>query len=359
MSFRTRRVLMSSPFYALISYLVLNYISSLLEVKATLYILLFVLFMWSIHVVPMFFEKEKSSMLGRCLTRLFGVWEWVLVMLIIYSAILFILGFLIKIPKTLIICLLLTIPVIGAYSYYNAHKIVIKERVLEFDNLGKDYNIVHLSDVHFGSIMHKKSISNLARKLDALSDTCDLAIISGDLADGSCAVEEDDLLALGNVDMPIIFTSGNHDYYQTIESVHAACRKAGIIVLENSGMIFDDLNIYGLSYSLGDIEMPGRDELLSFIDDDKVNIVNYHIPNGWDELSQLGFDIQLSGHTHGGQFYPVIFFGNLFYEGHNMGLFRDDLNHYLHVTTGVGCMDFPMRWGTDSELVVLKLRGKR
>ena len=167
------------------------------------------------------------------------------------------------------------------------------------------------------------------------------------------------MLALGNVDMPIIFTSGNHDYYQTIESVHAACRKAGIIVLENSGMIFDDLNIYGLSYSFGDIEMPGRDELLSFIDDDKVNIVNYHIPNGWDELSQLGFDIQLSGHTHGGQFYPVIFFGNLFYEGHNMGLFRDDLNHYLHVTTGVGCMDFPMRWGTDSELVVLKLRGKR
>ena len=72
----------------------------------------------------------------------------------------------------------------------------------------------------------------------------------------------------------------------------------------------------------------------------------------------MGFDIQLSGHTHGGQFYPVIPFGKLIYEGHNMGLFKkviNNKNHYLHVTTGVGSMDVPMRWGTDSELVILKL----
>ena len=41
---------------------------------------------------------------------------------------------------------------------------------------------------------------------------------------------------------------------------------------------------------------------------------------------------------------------------YNKGLFKDDLGNYLHVTTGVGCMDTPMRWGTDSELVILKLR---
>ena len=41
---------------------------------------------------------------------------------------------------------------------------------------------------------------------------------------------------------------------------------------------------------------------------------------------------------------------------YNMGLFKYNLGKYLHVTTGVGSMDTPMRWGTDSELVVLKLR---
>ena len=75
----------------------------------------------------------------------------------------------------------------------------------------------------------------------------------------------------------------------------------------------------------------------------------------WDEFSDLGFDIQLSGHTHGGQFYPAIWFTKLMF-GYNMGLFKNKVGRYLHVTTGVGSMDTPMRWGTDSEIVVLKLR---
>jgi predicted MPP superfamily phosphohydrolase len=88
---------------------------------------------------------------------------------------------------------------------------------------------------------------------------------------------------------------------------------------------------------------------------DKVNILNYHVPYNWNEFSDLGFDIQLSGHTHGGQFYPMVWFANRMFE-YNMGLFRNDLGKYIHVTTGVGSMDTPMRWGTDSEIVVLKLR---
>ena len=71
----------------------------------------------------------------------------------------------------------------------------------------------------------------------------------------------------------------------------------------------------------------------------------------------MGFDIQLSGHTHGGQFYPAVNFAEILFE-YNRGLFKNSLGRYLHVTTGVGSMDTPMRWGTDSELVVLKLRKK-
>ena len=71
----------------------------------------------------------------------------------------------------------------------------------------------------------------------------------------------------------------------------------------------------------------------------------------------MGFNLQLSGHTHGGQFHPVIFIANMMFK-YNMGLFKDERGNYIHVTTGVGSMDTPMRWGTDSEIVVLKLRGK-
>ena len=88
-----------------------------------------------------------------------------------------------------------------------------------------------------------------------------------------------------------------------------------------------------------------------------VNIIIYHVPYNWQGFSRMGFDIQLSGHTHGGQFYPVINFADLIFK-YNRGLFKNTLGKYLHVTTGVGSMDTPMRWGTDSELVILKLKNK-
>ena len=122
-------------------------------------------------------------------------------------------------------------------------------------------------------------------------------------------------------------------------------------------MIFDFLNVFGLTFSFEDRAIPKIDN--SLIKEGFVNIINYHVPYNWEEFSSLGFDIQLSGHTHGGQFYPVVWIGDIFL--YNRGLFKKSIggkDRYLHVTTGVGEMDYPFRWGTDSELVVLKLRKK-
>ena len=189
-----------------------------------------------------------------------------------------------------------------------------------------------------------------------MENSCQLAIISGDLADGSSIVEPHDFDALKEVKMPIIFTPGNHDFYMGIENVVEACKNAGIIVLDNAGYQFENLNIYGLTYSFDDISVP-TNEIKNNLNPDLINIINYHVPYRWDEFSSLGFDVQLSGHTHGGQFYPVVNIANIMFK-YNMGLFKNDSGRYIHVTTGVGSMDTPMRWGTDSELVILKLRKK-
>ena len=152
--------------------------------------------------------------------------------------------------------------------------------------------------------------------------------------------------------MPVIFTPGNHDFYPGIDNVVRACRKAGIIVLDNESFEFENLNIFGLTFSFDERDLPKIDE--SLIKPGMVNIINYHVPYYWDEFASLGFDVQLSGHTHGGQFYPAVWFANRLFE-YNKGLFEKS-GKYLHVTTGVGSMDVPMRWGTDSEIVVLKLK---
>ena len=353
MSFRTRRVIFITPFYTIFQFFLLKYILLLFADVNDIHIAVLAILMGLLHLIPMFFESKKSTSVGRFLTTIDGIWMWASVIFLIDIIIIYIVNMFIFLPIEINVILLAIVPILGVYNYYKAHKLVVNEETLVLDNLAHDINIVHLSDVHFGSVRHKKIIQKIADKLKELEKTCDIVIISGDLADGSSVVEEDDFLALREVEMPIIFTPGNHDFYPGIENVVRASKKAGIVVLDNESMEFGCLNIFGLTFTFGDREIPKIDK--SLIKDGFVNIINYHVPYYWKEFSQLGFDVQLSGHTHGGQFYPAINFANIMFE-YNMGLFKNDLGKYLHVTTGVGSMDTPMRWGTDSELVILKLR---
>ena len=359
MSFRTRRVLMSTPFIAIFEFFLMKYLFLLFGGLDDVYLILLTLLFVLLNIIPMFFEEKKSRFITRTLDEISVIWIWMSLFFFFDILFIYIIGAFVELPFYFMVILLLLVPIITIYSYWHAHRIIVHEKTIELDNINQDINILHLSDVHYGSIRHKKHIIDLANKIKEIEDKCDLAIISGDLADGSCVVEEDDLLPLKDVNIPIVFTAGNHDFYPGIENVYNACRKAGIIILDNEGMEFKDLNIFGLTYSFEEIETVSLDELKSFIKDDKVNIINFHVPQSWEEFSSLGFDIQLSGHTHGGQFYPVVWIGNMIM--YNMGLFKktiDAKDKYLHVTTGVGSMDYPFRWGTDSELVILKLRNK-
>ena len=353
MSFRTRRVIFSTPFYMLFEFFLLKYIFMLFYPLDNLVILGLVGIVGLLRLVPMFLEAKKSTVFGRFMATVDGIWMWASVMFLIDILIIYALSLFIHLPAELSMCLLAIVPLLGIYNYYKAHKLVVNEETLKLDNLSRDINIVQMSDVHFGSVRHKKIIRQIVDKLKELENTCEIAIISGDLADGSSVVEEDDFLAFREVNMPVVFTPGNHDFYMGIENVFRACRKAGIIVLDNESMEFECLNIFGQRFSFDERDIPKIDE--SLLKEGFVNIINYHVPYYWEEFSSMGFDIQLSGHTHGGQFYPAVNFANIIFK-YNIGLFKDSFGHYLHVTTGVGSMDTPMRWGTDSELVVLKLK---
>ena len=352
MSFRTRRVLFITPFYMLFEFYLLKYIFLLFGGLNDAYLLVITLFLGLLHCVPMLFEEKKSTYVGRLLSTADGIWMWASVMFLIDIVIIYVIGQFVDLPLGIIVLMLVVVPLLGIYNFYNAHKLIVKEKTIKLENLSQDINIVHLSDVHFGSVRHREIIRQIADKLKELEGSCDLAIISGDLADGSCVVNEDDFNYFKNVNMPIVFTPGNHDFYPGIDNVIKACRNAGIIVLDNERIEFKNLSIFGLTYSLDDRSIPIDNIALN---PSLINIINYHVPFYWEEFSAMGFDIQLSGHTHGGQFYPAVNFAYLLFK-YNMGLFKNDLGKYLHVTTGVGSMDTPMRWGTDSELVILKLR---
>lgn len=355
MSFRKRRVLLMTPFYILFEFFLLKYLFLLIYPLNDVALACISVALGLMNVVSMLGELAKSRFITRLMTEIFAIWIWASMMYLIELVIIYSISMFFKLDYALILIILAIVPLIGVYAYWKAHNLVVNERIMELDNLTEEINIVHLSDVHFGAVRYKKIVRQLADTLKALEDDCEVAIISGDLADGSSVVLEDDFMPLKEVSMPIIFAPGNHDYYVGIDNIKKACRKAGIIVLDNESTEIGDLNIYGLAYSFDDICTPDIDEIKVEIKRGKTNIMIYHVPYSWKEHSNLGFDIQLSGHTHGGQFHPIIWFCWILF-GYNMGLFKDELGHYLHVTTGVGSMDQPMRWGTDSEVVVLKLK---
>ena len=352
MSFRRQRVIIMTPFYMLFEFFLLKYLFMLFYPLGDLELLFITVIIGIVNMIPMFFEEKKSRFITRLLAEISAIWMWASLMFLIFLIVIYAAGYFFNINLSF---LLLIVPLSGIYAYYKAHKLVINEKTIRLDNLNREINIAHLSDVHFGAVRHKEIINQLRDTLMKVSKTCDVAIISGDLVDGSSIVNEDAFIPLKDVKMPIIFTPGNHDYYLGIENVINACKKAGIIVLNNKSLEVGDLNIYGMNFSFENIDMPTSEKLKSQVKMDKTNIIIYHVPYNWNEHSKMGFDIQLSGHTHGGQFYPVKWVSELIFK-YNMGLFRDDLGHYLHVTTGVGSMDQPLRWGTDSEVVILKLK---
>lgn len=360
MSFRTRRVLTMTPLWMILEFFLLKYIFLLYGGLNDYITLGITVVLGLIQVLPMFFEERHSTRTGRFLSTLFGVWEWYVVMFLILTVALYIAGVFVSIPRNIISLCFAAVVLIGFYAYYNAHHIHVNSKTLELDKLSREIKIIHVSDVHFGSVRHHRILEDLKNKINTFDDV-GLVLVSGDIADGSCVVEEDDFLPLKDVDVPVIFTSGNHDYYPGIENVHRALERAGVVILENDRKVFDELNIYGLSYSFSPIETVSDEELASSTDADKVNIILFHVPYRFEEFIHLGYDVQLSGHTHGGQFYPIIWFGNHMFK-YNKGLFETSYNgrnRYINVSVGLGSMDVPMRWGTHSDIDLLTLKPKR
>lgn len=208
MSFRTRRVLFMTPVYAIFQFFLLKYMILLIGDVDDIHLALAAILIALLHFIPMLFEIKKSRKITRFLQTVDGVWMWASLMFLIDVLVIYLIGIFVKLPKLIILVLLAVVPILGVYNYYNAHKLVVNERTLKLDNLTQDIDIVHLSDVHFGAVRHKEIIEQVAGKLKELEGTCDVAIISGDLADGSCVVESNDFDALKDVDMPIIFTPG-------------------------------------------------------------------------------------------------------------------------------------------------------
>lgn len=336
---------------SILYFCLLKYASYLFYPVSDIQAIIITVFLAAIEILCVYIEFVKSNGISRFCIEVLDSLKWLALMILFLSIAIGLIGWL-AMPIPIIYNRFLLILIIGLfiYGYYNAHNPQITERTLYLNELDEEIDIIHLSDIHVGSVRTPSILKKVVAKISRAKP--DIVIISGDLADGSNVIQPHDFDEFKKVNVPIIFTPGNHDYYTGIENVFKACENAGITVLDYEKTEFKGLNIYGVGF--GDVF--GNEKVELKPDPNENNLLILHVPANWDELIGSGFNVILSGHTHGGQFVPANFWVGLVFPLLR-GLYEREGN-YINVSDGVGTMGPPVRIGTKSEIGLLKLRKK-
>ncbi|MEU2245414.1 metallophosphoesterase [Streptomyces sp. NPDC019224] len=221
------------------------------------------------------------------------------------------------------------------------------------------FRIAVVSDIHLGPVLGR---SHTRRIVDAVNRTQpDLIAVVGDLVDGSVA-------DLGPAAEPLarlrarhgaFFVTGNHEYYSGAEQWVDRVRELGLHPLENARVETGGFDLAGVNDIAGESEGQGPDFARALGDRDpgRAVVLMAHQPVVIDEAVEYGVDLQLSGHTHGGQLWP----GNYVAELSNptvAGLERHG-DTQLYVTRGAGAWGPPVRVGAPSDITVVELASRQ
>jgi predicted MPP superfamily phosphohydrolase len=222
------------------------------------------------------------------------------------------------------------------------------------------FRIVQITDIHIGPILGRSFAAGLTRRVNELE--ADLVVITGDLVDGSVAqvgaeVEPfEDLRARHGV----AFVTGNHDFYSRADPWCERVRSLGIDVLRNEHRIIDTgtarFVLAGVDDHRGDPLRGGGEDLqaaLAGVPDDLPVVLLAHDPTTFKKASRLPIDLQISGHTHGGQIWPFAILVRLVVP-FVAGLYRRGAAQ-LWVSRGTGFWGPPMRIGAPPEITELTL----
>ena len=245
---------------------------------------------------------------------------------------------------------------LSAFSFYNAFGLPHVKKITVPLNINGNYKIVQLSDLHFGLLKSKKWLSGIIDQVNALNP--DMVVITGDLFDAY----RDDIdsyvrifrrIKAGN---GIYAVTGNHEFYAGVESFMRFADAAGIKVLRNERiMVSDSLELAGVDDRGHDSHDEERSlsNIFKKFDNERTVILLSHRPDCFNEASELGVDLQFSGHLHKGQIPPMDLIICSLYKNY-YGLHKKN-NSYIYTTSGTGTWGPPMRLFSRSEIVEVSL----
>jgi predicted MPP superfamily phosphohydrolase len=224
------------------------------------------------------------------------------------------------------------------------------------------FSIAQISDVHVGPTIKRGFVEGVVRRVNDLN--ADLIAVTGDLVDGSVqqlSVHTAPLAGLASRH-GAFFVTGNHEYYSGERAWTAEIQRLGMHVLKNEHVVLKhdgaSLVLAGVTdYSAHNFDPAQRSDpaaaLFGAPGDAGAKILLAHQPSSATAAAQAGFDVQISGHTHGGQFWPWNLFVH-FFQPFTSGLHRLK-NLRIYVSRGTGYWGPPNRFGVPSEITRIRL----
>jgi predicted MPP superfamily phosphohydrolase len=221
------------------------------------------------------------------------------------------------------------------------------------------FSIAQVSDIHYGMLTRNQELSRIFTRVNDLQP--EIVVITGDLVDESVSHMEEMRVPLSGIKSRhgVFAVTGNHEYYAGVDRAVAIMKGANIRVLRNEILTLPGgLQILGIDDPTGSRRMgqrvPDFDGLVSSLDQQKPSILLYHQPIMFEKTASCGIGLQLSGHTHGGQLFPVIYISKMIYP-RTPGLHKIG-DAYLYVSWGIGTWGPPMRLKAPPEVVFIRLR---
>ncbi len=244
--------------------------------------------------------------------------------------------------------------VLGIYGLINAATPTVTHITIPIKNLPQQWKgrtAVWVSDIHLGEVRNLAFAEKVAKLVQ--DQHADAIFIGGDLYDGSAVDLDGVIRPFARLTAPrgVYFISGNHEEFSPDMKFIDAVARTGITVLNNTIVVKDGLQIIGVDYDRS-IKPDMLSATLAKIDPTMPAILLKHVPNNINIVEQFPIQLEISGHTHDGQLWPLGYISARAYHGFDKGLKKmNELAVYTSV--GVGTWGPPLRVGNRPEIVVI------
>ncbi len=261
-------------------------------------------------------------------------------------------------------------PVVGAVSFgaavllalygiWNSSRLRVTKLIMHLPNVPEKWQgrrLIFFSDVHLGNLRGEGFTKKIVEKVRTLDPS--LVAIGGDLFDGTMCDAQKLVAPLKELRPPlgIYFVSGNHEYIRDTEYFFDAVRREGIRVLRSERVDAGGIDLVGADWQDAE-KRNGFAAIMDsmHLDKGRIAVLLKHEPDDPDVASRAGIDLQLSGHTHGGQFWPISLATHYLYKGLDYGFHRVG-EMALYTSSGTGTWMSPFRFGTKAEIVSVEFR---